>query len=339
VLLWQTEAGPIPEGVLRFRTPGGLTQNQVFTANAPEIEVPVGAGGSFSTQDLRAGTWQVSFQPDDGGTTEPLSLQLSGDKDQALTLPFPGFAVAGTVLDAEGKPVREARVRETEGGTTTLSAGDGSFRFDGLRRRIYFFRASKDDATSDPVKVAVGEGQEKAPILLTLRDDAPRPALTVHVTDERGVPAPGAFVFVDLPGRGLRVLTADLSGTASLLLDPPYPETVRAAARIGAAWSLGTWEPFDRAQDGLALSPGATGSLAVASREATGSLQIAAPGGWNLTALLGILGIPPLLGQAPRLEITGLPVGAYVLTAGGKTRSADVQEGQRVEVDWASASP
>ncbi|HEY4563161.1 MAG TPA: carboxypeptidase-like regulatory domain-containing protein, partial [Thermoanaerobaculia bacterium] len=332
VLVWQTEAGPVPEGILRFKTPSGLTQNQVFTANAPAVEVPVEAGGTFATRDLRAGTWQVAFQPDGGGTTETRSLALSEEKEQTVVLPFPGFSVAGTVLDADGRPVEEARVRETEGGTTTLSAKDGSFRFDGLRAKTYFFSAAKDEAASDPLDVAVGEGQPKEPIVLTLHEGGRKPALEAHVTDDRGAPAAGAFVFVELAGRGLRVLTADGSGTASLLLDPPYPDTVRAAARIGSVWALGPWQPFDRVHTEIALSPGLTGSLDLKAGKSEGLLQVNGPGGWNLTLLLSMLGAPPLLQSGGALEIGGLPAGIYQLNAGGTAKSAAVREGEQTEV-------
>ncbi len=333
LLTWQTEAGPIPEGILHFKTPAGLTQNQVFTANAPQIDVPVEAQGIFATRELRAGNWQVTFQPDGGGPTEAVQIPLSAEKEQSVVLPFPGFAVTGTVLDEEGRPVEEARVREVESGATTLSAKDGSFRFDGLRAKTYFFIASKDEAASDPLEVAVGEGQPKAPIVLDLHADGRHPVLEIRVTDERGAPQPGAFVFVDLAVRGLRVLTTDAAGVASLLLDPPYPETVRAAARIGNAWALGIWQPFDQARNGMALSPASTGSLSILSPKSTGLLQITAPGGWNLTILLSTLGAPPFLEGAP-LELNGLPAGNYDLKAGDRSKTVAVREGERAEVGW-----
>lgn len=332
-LVWQTEAGPLPEGILHFKSPSGLTQHQVFTANAPSIDVPVGAQGTFETRDLRAGTWQVAFQPDGGGPTEAVPILLSQEKEQVIGLPFPGFSVTGTVLDEEGRPVEEARVREVEGGTTTLSAKDGSFRFDGLRAKTYFFSALKDEAASDPLETAVGEGQPKAPLVLTLQADGRHPLLEVRVADESGAPVPGAFVFVDLPGRGLRVLTADASGVASLVLDPPYPPTVRAAARVGNAWALGTWQPFEQARrEGLALSPLPTGTLGVVAGKSNGLLQITAPGGWSLTVLLSTLGAPPLLEPGATLEIGGLPAGTYELKADEQVKSATVREGERVEV-------
>ncbi len=333
-LVWQTEAGLVPEGILHFKTPAGLTQHQVFTANAPAIEVSVGAQGTFETRDLRAGTWQVTFQPEGGGPTEAVPIALSQEKVQTVTLPFPGFSVTGTVLDGEGRAVAEARVREMAGGTTVLSARDGSFRFDGLRAKTYFFGASKDEAASDPLETAVGEGLPKAPLVLTLNAEGHRPALAVRVSDERGAPASGAFVFVDLPGRGLRVLTADASGVASLLLDPPYPETVRAAARIGNAWALGTWQPFEKDGQGLTLSPPPTGALGVIAGKSEGLLQINAPGGWNLTVLLSTLGAPPLLEPGTTLEIGGLPAGTYELKADEKVKNAVVQDGKRAEVSW-----
>ena len=333
VLTWQTEAGPTPEGILRFKTPAGLTQNQVFTANAPQIDVPVESKGIFATRGLRAGNWQVTFQPDGGGPTEAIQISLSAEKEQSIVLPFPGFSVTGTVLDEEGRPVEEARAREVEGGTTTLSAKDGSFHFDGLRAKTYFFSAAKDEAVSEPLEVAVGEDQPKEPIILNLHADGRHPILAIRVTDERGAPQPGAFVFVDLGVRGLRVLTADGSGVASLLLDPPYPDSVRAAARIGNAWALGSWQPFDQARKGLELSPSGTGTLSIAPAKSAGLLQITAPGGWNLTILLSTLGAPPLLEGTP-LEIDGLPPGSYDLKAGDRSKTVTVREGERVDVAW-----
>lgn len=333
-LMWQTEAGPVPEGIMSFKTASGLTQQQVFTANAPPAVVPVEAGGAFVSGELRAGRWQVTFQPDRGGSTEALEVVLSAEKEQTVVLPYPGFSIIGTVLDADGQIVEGARVREVEGGTTILSAADGSFRFEGLRAKTYFFSAAKDEAASETLEVAVGDGQPLEPLVLVLRPEGRRPALEVRVADERGTPVAGAFVFVELPGRGVRVLTADSSGVAKLLLDPPYPETVRAAARIGMTWVLGSWQPFDRARNGLALSPGPTGSLGLVVGESQGLLQISAPGDWNLTLLLGTLGAPPLLEQGAVLESVGLPVGTYELRSGERVARATVREGERTEVGW-----
>ncbi|HEX4959965.1 MAG TPA: carboxypeptidase-like regulatory domain-containing protein [Thermoanaerobaculia bacterium] len=334
VLVWETAAGPYPDGIMTFKTASGLTQQQVFTANTPQVDVTVEPGGLFATRELRAGKWQVTFQPDGGGSTQALEVALSEAKEQTLALPYPGFSVSGTVVDAEGKAVEEARVRETEGGATVLSAKDGFFRFDGLRAKTYFFSATKEGTASEPVELAVGEGGPKEPLVLVLRPETRRPALEVSVADERGAPAPGAFVFVELPGRSLRVLTADSSGVAKLLLDPPYPATVRAAARIGGGWALGAWQPVDRDRNGLTLSPGPTGTLGVSAGKSEGLLQISAPGGWNLTFLLSTLGAPPFLKRGVALEIGGLPVGTYQLNAGERAASVTVREGERVEVGW-----
>ena len=225
-------------------------------------------------------------------------------------------------------------MREVESGTTTLSAKDGSFRFDGLRAKTYFFSALKDEAASDPLETAVGESQPKAPLVLTLHAKGRHPVLEIRVTAESGAPAAGAFVFLDLPGRGLRVLTADGSGAASLQLDPPYPQTVRAAARIGSSWALGAWQPFEQAQrEGLALSQIPTGALGVVAGKSNGLLQITAPGGWNLTVLLSTLGAPPLLEPGATLELGGLPAGTYELRANEKAKGATVREGGRAEVE------
>ncbi|HSS48250.1 MAG TPA: hypothetical protein VLX28_04830, partial [Thermoanaerobaculia bacterium] len=134
-----------------------------------------------------------------------------------------------------------------------------------------------------------------------------------------------------------RVLTADSSGVAKLPLDPPYPATFRAAARIGSAWALGAWQPFDQARNGMTLSPGPTGTLGVAALKPPkpeGLLQISAPGGWSLTFLLSTLGAPPLLEPGAALEIEGLPVGTYQVSAGDRVTSVTVREGERAEAGW-----
>lgn len=334
-LLWETAAGPLPEGVMTFSTPSGLTQQQVFTANAPPVAVPVEAGGAFASRELRAGRWQVTFEPEGGGSTEALEVALSEEKDQALVLPYPGFSVSGTVLDGDGQTVEKARVRDLEGGTTTLSAKDGSFRFDGLRAKTYYFRAAKGDAASEADEVAVGEDQSPGPLVLVLRPEGSQPAVEIRVADERGAPVPGAFVFIEIPGRGLRVLTADSTGTAKLVLDPPYPASVRAAAYVAGKWALGAWQPFEQAREGMTLAVGPTGSMGVEAGTAAGLVEIAGPGGWNMTLLLSTLGARPLLDPGAVLEVGGLPPGTYELKAGERVATATVREGQRAEVGFA----
>ncbi len=261
--------GPRGEGTVVFVDPGGL--GLIFD----HLMAPV-VNGVARVGQVPPGNAKISVKRGPSILCEKL-VQVPAE-EQAVALPFPDFSVAGIIHDEEDRPVEGARVREVEGGTTILSAEDGSFRFEGLRAKTYFFSAAKDEAASEPLEVAVGEGQPKEPLVLVLRPEGRRPALEVSVADERGVPVAGAFVFIELPGQGMRVLTADSSGVAKLLLDPPYPETVRAAARIGMTWALGPWQPFDRARNGLALSPGPTGSLGLVAGESQGLLQISARG-------------------------------------------------------------
>lgn len=335
-LVWEPPAGSLPEGIMTFRTGSGLTQQQVYTTSGGAVSVAVAAGGTFATRELRAGTWQVTYEPEEGAATRALAVTLSEQSDQALVLPYPGHSVSGTVRDDDGQTVEGARVRDLGSGTTTFTRRDGSFRVDGLEAGTYYFKAAKDRLTSEAVEVAVGDDPPRAALVLVLRPDGSDPTIDFLVSDGSGAAAAGAFVFVEIAGRGLQVLTADATGVARLRLDPPYPPGLRAAAYLGGSWSLGGWQPLERAREGISVSLGPTGAMAVHARSNAGLLEIDAPGGWNMALLLTMLGMRPQLEPGAVLELGGLPVGTYQLLAGQSTASAAVRENQHTEVDLPS---
>lgn len=331
-LAWMPQAGQIPEGIVNFVAAGGLKQTHVFSANKPQVDVPVDATGRFVTRDLRPGRWDVIWFPESGAPTEPRKVELPSGREHAVVLAFPGLAIEGVVLDGAGKPVEGARVRELTGGATSFTGADGGFTLGGLRPVLNSFEAQSGDLRSDPVQVDLSSRQAHEPLTLILKESAAQPALAIRVLGPEGLGAANSFVFVEAAGQGLQVLTTDAEGKVDLLLRPPYPEVLRAAAFSAGNWTFGSWTRLEEARDGISLEIGRVGSLALRTRQGRGTLQITAPGGWNLTLLLAFLGSNPSLGPESPLGLTGLPGGAYVVRLAEVSETVNVRAGEQAEV-------
>jgi hypothetical protein len=116
----------------------------------------------------------------------------------------------------------------------------------------------------------------------------------------------------------LRLLTTTFDGTATASLDGDEPPAVRAAAYAGGVWTLGSWTPWDAAQQGLSLASGSAGRGVLVVTSAQGAaVKLLSADGWDLSWLYQYLGAPLQAAPAKPLEIQGLPAGAYAVSAGG----------------------
>lgn len=306
------EPSKYPEGINNFVLPGGLVQQRIFTTSKPQVNVRVDADGRFESRELRAGRWDVSWYPESGGPSEAQPVHLAAAPEQSVALSFAGLSVDGAVLDVEGEPVAGAQVRETKGGATTFTREDGTFSFSGLRQATtYYFVAFAGELESDPVQWTPAAEPRPQTLTLILKDPSRRPALVVRVVDAEGSGASGAFIFLEGPGIGLQVLRADRDGEARFLLQPPYPEIVRAAAFSQGQWSLGEWDRLAGLGEGLSVVLRRTGALRVSSRSQSDNVQVVGPGGWDVSLLSRFLGLQPSVGTAEPLELRGLPPGEY----------------------------
>ena len=333
LLIWMPEPSRYPEGINNFVLPGGLVQQRIFTTSKPQVNVRVDAEGRFESHDLRAGRWDVSWYPESGGPTEAQPVLLAAMPEQRVSLTFAGLSVHGAVRDAEGEPVVGAQVRETQGGATTFTGEDGTFRFSSLREAsTYYFVAFAGELESDPVELAVGADRRPEPLTLIVKDPSHRPALVVRAVDAEGAGASGAFVFLEGVGIGLQVLSTDRGGEARFLLQPPYPETVRAAVFSQGQWSLGEWKRLGGLEQGLTVALRQTGALRVSSEAQTVNLRVLGPGGWDVILLSRLLGFQPSVQTDQALELRGLPPGEYQVELDKSSGRQTVRAGEVSEL-------
>ncbi len=337
ILLWLPAGRELPGLVVHHRTALGTERSEAFGAGRPQVDVAVPPGGAFSTVRLRPGVWDVLFAAEEGWTTSALSVELpatlTDGAEHSIELPFPGHGLAGRVVDAEGNAVGAARVRELKSGVVTNTEANGQFQMLGLAPGKVFLRAYFEDRSSAALAVEIGAEEPAQPVTLVL-EERPEDQLRLRVVDREGQAAGAALVFVELPGRGLRILTTTSDGSASMTIDPPYPAQVRCAALTGDDWILGPWTAWsDLLAEPLLLAADPTGSLQVESDETTGRVSVISASGWDLTALARRAGIPVTVSPHQPLLLTGLPAGGYTLAVGGPARAIAVEPGELVEIE------
>lgn len=321
----------VPGQILTEVSPGGLRQYQVFGAGRPAVEVPVALDGSFATDELAPGAWQVLWSPAGGVRSPAKELLIPATERFETVLDFPGNAVSGWVVDDGDRPVAEARVRELTRGAFALSGPDGSFVLSGLPAGALKLQAQHEERTSDIVEVPMGSERRPAPIVLRLEKRSPTQVI-VRVVDPAGAPAAGAFVFLEEEGTGARILTTDVAGGAAASFSDHFPTRLRAAAWGTSGWAFGEWMAGEQAVEaGLALALPGGGTLVVSCRETCGPTSLVTSSGWDLSRLLLRLGTLPTPASDAPLRLTGLPAGLYSVTAGTRSQTVAVRQGESVE--------
>ena len=338
-LSWFPEShGSLPGIVIRRRSALGIGREDAFGAGLPQVEVAVDEAGRFVTGELAPGRWRVVWRSDLQAASEPVEVEVPRRPEHELTISLPGRSLRGWVSAADGEPVSGARVRLLESGALTFSGEDGEFTFVGLPPGDHHLRASLDDKISTVEQVTL-DGRPPDPVELMLAD-APGEStgVSLRVLDDRGLPAVGALVIVDVAGGGQRILTTDTEGAAMLGIDPPWPGRVKAAAWTPGGWVLGGWIDWGEvADEGVLLEVGPVGDLVVEgddTRPVLGVLDSA--GGWDLLSLLRRLGRVPRADAEHRVTVRGLPVGVYSVgdpTVGVRQVMIREEQAYRVTMD------
>jgi hypothetical protein len=312
-------------------TPSGLRQQQVFGLGRPQVTVAVDPGSQFVTQDLSPGTWTVAWTARANSLSGAVTVQIPDLDVFSTEVDFPGLAVTGVVNTKDGQPAGGARVRELTSGDLVLAADDGTFALGGLQPGPAALQAQLGDLLSRTLNLTIPADGSLDPVTLVVGDDSNK--ITVQVISAGGAPVGGAFVFFQEQGGGITLLTTAADGTASATVEGAQPPAVRAAAYAGGIWTLGAWTPWDAAQQGILLPSDASGHGALVVTSAQGALvKLQSSDGWDLSWLYQLLGIPLQAAPAMPLVISGLPGGAYGLSAvGGGAVAVTVPEEGAVE--------
>ncbi len=334
-LLWMPPPPDMPGRITNVSSPAGLRQQQVFGEGRPQVEVSVVEDGSFVTEDLMPGSWQVAWVPVSGSLSQPQTVEipeLPEGAEHVAVLTFPGGAIAGVVLSPDERPAEGARVRDLDSGSVAFSGSDGGFVLTGVAPGTHHVQAEREELTSAVVSTAVSTeeaaGRSGDPIRLVL-GDRQAPEIRVQVFDSHDVPVPGAFVFLEEEGKGQRLLTTGPDGGAAARVDLPTPARVRLAALINGVWSLGAWTDWADLPDPVILLSGPAGSLRVESSALEGSPRILSSQGWDIGWLLTRLGARQSVGPDHPLEMQGLPEGQYTFSLGDLTSRVTVKAGQQ----------
>lgn len=329
-LVWEPPALAAPGRIDNTVSPGGLRQQQAAGVGRPQVDVEVNADGTFVTEDLAPGHWQVLWNPQSGSLSGSQAVDLPESERFETTLSFPGIALMGVVMDERGEPVAAARVQEMVSGALAIAGADGAFTLAGVKPGKVALRARMGELSSVLTELVLAADRQPDPVRLVVKKQPP-PGILIQILSAEGAPVPGAVVFLDDPGGGQRLLTTDAQGSASASLEPPLPERVRAAAFTPGGWTLGGWVSLETAREGIALQVGEVGSLAVTS-ELRGELQIVSQDGWNLSSLLRQLGASLAVQPRAPLRVDGLPAGAYGLSLSDAAARVTIAAGKLIEV-------
>lgn len=335
-LHWQLRQEHLPAAVIHHEDgPLGLGKTRVLGAGRPDQTLEVAADGRFEGS-LGAGTWTVTWTPEEGAATAPKQVELRDDPAAELILDFPADRLRGIVVDSDGEPVAGARVREHSHHGFTFSGGDGHFELSGLPAgEPLRVRASLGAARSSLATVTLQAGVEPDPLELVLDEDEAEP-LRLRVLNAEGAPVAGAFVFLESDNGPLRMATTRADGAARMETPEPPPRQVRLAAWAGGIWSLGPWRSFEEvAGEGMTASlPAEPGILEVTSEEYAGTVPITLQDGWDLSGLMLRLGHTSRVAPGEPLRLPGLPPTAVHVGSleGGAPRQTRIPPGELVTV-------
>lgn len=332
-LVWRNEErSELPSGIMNVTSPGGLRRQATYSLSPDDVPVDVAADGTFETDELRPGRWQVSWRPASGPPSAPRPVDVPDRERFETTLVYPDFTVSGIVVDSGGEPAAEAHVEVRPGGGLAVSGPDGRFAVAGLDIGHWTLEARRGDEVSSPVEAVVAQDGRSKPVTLVL-EDGDKERIDVVVRTRAGIPASGAFVVVETSGGDSRIASAGVDGRVQFSFRSPRPTRLRLAARVEGTWVLAPWSSWEVAQRGVVLAAGRTGTLSVTAKESRGRIDLTSADGWNVGWLSARLGAPLLVNPARPLKVSGLPPGRYTVTAGTATASASVQADRTKEVE------
>lgn len=335
-LLWVPAVSDLEAGlILRRSTNLGAGRTDVYGAGKRQVEVELGAGGTYDTDELSAGAWDVVWVSGPGRFSRALRVELSNAPLQTVPLRIPGGALAGRTVEEDGSTVAAARVQVVGRPEWALSDASGAFAIDGLEPGEYALRAALDSRTSRTATARIVEGEETPAVDLVFPARGGR--LTIAVRGAGGGLS-GALVYAEIDD-AVRLVTTDGSGDATVPVTSGSAHRVRAAAVANGSWAFGAAREVEEGSGSYELLLGATGALSVESA-ATAAVTIVDGSGWDLSPVLRTLGFALVASPSAPLVVQGLPVGTYAVGAKGMLRRVEVREGELTAVRLdATAAP
>lgn len=299
----------------------GALQQDVYGLGSGTVVVPVRADGTFETDELRAGEWQVSWRSPEGGGTPDRTFIVPDRPDANLVVEFRGGVVRGRVVDVNDQPIARARVREIEGPSFAMSASDGTFTLTAVAPGTHRLQATLGPRASRVVDVLVTPDGPSPDVQLEI-DDVERDVITIRVLGAVGNPLPNAFVFAER-----KILTTDGSGIARASYPEGRPKRVIVFAN-------NEWAIADAAgEHEIVVRFATTGAMKIRSRTASGEAQVISMRGGDLSWMLERVGQFLSLGPDTPLVIRGLPPGRYEVRVGAAAAAVSVTTGSTATVD------
>jgi hypothetical protein len=328
-LVWLTPVVPdVPAGIFSFGS-GAAQQQHVFSPESARETAEIRTDGGFEAR-VFPGAWDVIWMPDGGRALGPRTVIVPDAASWETTLAFPGVSVEGVVVDANGRPVKGAAVREIGGQAFAISGEDGTFTLTGAEAGTWRLVARHDGASSPVAEVAVEPGAPHPRVELVLNASEGR--ARVAVFGENGA-ARGAMVFLETDGGRLDLASADQNGNAEFHLSAPYPARIRAAASFEGRWALGEWVSWESAAERpIALRGGAAGNVVVHGK-AGGALTVTSGQGWRIDQLMKWVGAFLDLQPDSDVAVNGLPAGDYVIATPAQRRTVTVQPAKTARLD------
>lgn len=317
-------------------SPMGAMQQRVYGLGGGMVVVPLRPDGTFKTDQLRSGEWQVGWRSADSVGTPDRPFTVPDVAKAQIVVEFTGGVIRGRVLDKRGEPVAGARVREIQGPLYAMAATDGSFTMAAVPAGVHRLQAALGAKATTVVEVSVELGKQMPEVILEI-GDAEQNVLSVRVIGIDGEPKPNAFVFVEASGGIIKTVTADANGVAMTSVAEGMPEVARLVAYAENAWAFGELRRPDHggaAPQSAVVRFVRTGALRIRSRTISGApvlLSPRVPGdlAWMLTRIGSFLSLEP---ESP-LVIHGLPAGTYEVWVGSERMVASVTAGSTATVD------
>lgn len=334
-LTWLPAGGEDTGIVLRRRSAAGLERSTGIGGGRPQVDVDVGPDGSFHSDALHPGRWQVLWFGPEGASTEPLIVEIPHTAAHRLVLELPGRGLTGRVVDGKGRPVAGARVRVLESGGVTFVDSAGTFRLVGLEPGLHHLRPEIDGLRGAPVAVEVPADESPPAVELVLTKQRPQAGLAFRVRGADGSPVPGALVMLDLDGHGAPILTTGGEGIVRFEPDPPHPSRLRATALTPDGWALLPWTPWDvaAARGEMSLEVGETGDLRIRTGEETEIRQLRSADGRDLWWMAARLGRRPAWNPDGSALLRNLPSGIYTLVTETGEQQVAVSPDRQTEID------
>ncbi len=330
-LVW-SRPGPQSSGLIQTtRSSLGASAQRTYGVGGSIVTTELTPSGTFETDRLLAGAWQVAWASEEG-TTPPQSVQIPEGREVQVDVVIEGGSIRGRVVDDSGAAVPGARIREVGGGLFSMTGPDGAFAIAGVVPGAHRLQASHGIRSSRAIEVRVESGTSTPEVTLEIGEGEAN-AVAVLVAGEDGRPRPGAFVFLEATG-GISILTADANGVARGSFPAGLPAMAGVVAFAGGSWAFAQLPPagVEGGSREATIRIGPTGTLSIVSRTFRGEVAVgssrAGDLSWMLARLGGVVAVAP---DAP-LVIGGLPSGAYEVRAGGTLVPVSISAGRTTSV-------